>query len=427
MIGIHLEGKKDASLLNWTLKRPFPPEKVRIVLPFASSPCVRVQESVEFGQKIAEPEGEEGVAAYASLSGTVEKIAPALNAFGKEALTLEIRRHGEPKTHTYVSKPRKNWENLPLEESLKILKDAGLVSMDRLMEPLHVKIRRSRKAKPGKLILNGCEPEPYVTCEHLLTTSHPVEILKGAELLRVMTGAEKICMLIEENKSEVLELVKSKIYFLKWNHFEVKTFPAIYPLDLREIFSDNGSIPVFSPSEAFAVYEAVALQKPFYERIVTVAGECIVEPRNLWLPLGISLRDAIQACKGVMREPHKVIMGGPMSGFAQKDLEPSVLAGTDAVLALPKEIAQSKPEEPCIRCGKCAEVCPASISPAMITLAIEHKVFDAALVWGLDRCTECGNCHYICPSQRPMLKLLRSVIDQSEKAVPKRKSHVPLR
>ncbi|MDD5225715.1 MAG: SLBB domain-containing protein, partial [Candidatus Omnitrophica bacterium] len=160
-------------------------------------------------------------------------------------------------------------------------------------------------------------------------------------------------------------------------------------------------------STAFAVYEAVAQQKPFYERVVTVGGECVVEPRSLWLPIGISFHDAIHACKGVMREPQKVLMGGPMAGTAQRTTEIPVMAGTNAILALPKEIAKEESEAPCIRCNLCVDHCPVSLSPAMITLASEQKEFSVAEEWNVMECIECGNCAYVCPSKRPMLELIR--------------------
>jgi electron transport complex protein RnfC len=152
----------------------------------------------------------------------------------------------------------------------------------------------------------------------------------------------------------------------------------------------------------------VAQQKPFYERVVTVGGECVVEPRSLWLPIGISFHDAIRACKGVMREPLKILMGGPMAGTAQRTPEVSVMAGTNAILALPPEVVREELAEPCIRCNRCVDHCPVFLSPVMITLAAEQKVFPIAKGWNVADCIECGNCAYVCPSKRPMLELIRA-------------------
>ena len=291
------------------------------------------------------------------------------------------------------------------------------------MEPVHAKLRRHPGART--VIINGCEPEPYITCEQVLTMSHPVEILKGAELLRKASGAEKIVFALEDCNLEVIELIKSKIYFLKWENAEVWSVPALYPQGLEGTLLQawfpgiEKEAVVFPASTAFAVYEAVAQQKPFYERVVTVGGECVVEPRSLWLPIGISFHDAIHACKGVMREPQKVLRGGPMAGTAQRSDEVSVMAGTNAILALPKEVAKEEAEEPCIRCNLCVDQCPTSLSPVMITLAAERKEFAVAQEWNVASCMECGNCAYVCPSKRPMLQLIRLARELSKPAVPR--------
>lgn len=410
--GIRLERKKDTSLLNWNLKRPYPPEKIRIPVPAFSQPCVQVGEVVQLGQRIAQPEGPEGVSLHSGMSGTVETIASFPGGLGKDERMIEIRRQGEPKVFP-PGEARKGWAEIPAEELPKIFQNSGLVTTDPLMEPVHAKLGRHSGA--GTIIVNGCEPEPYITCEQVLILSHPVEILRGAELLKKTVGAKKIIFALEESNLEMIELIKSKIYFLKWEHVEVRTVPALYPQGLESTLlqawfpGNEETAVVFPASTAFAVYEAVALGKPFYERVVTVGGECVVEPRSLWLPVGISFHDAIHACKGVMREPQKILMGGPMAGTAQRNDKVSMMAGTNAILALPKEVAKEDNEEPCVRCNLCADHCPISLSPAMITLAAEQKEFLVAKLWNVADCIECGNCAYVCPSKRPMLELIRSV------------------
>jgi Na+-translocating ferredoxin:NAD+ oxidoreductase subunit C len=441
--GIRLERKKDASLLNWNLKRPYPPEKIRIPIPPFAEPCVKPGQVVQTGQKIAvpiptnrseaeigavpatvhqkkikvekEPQNAEGVNLHAGMSGLVEKIAVFPSATGTEIQMIEIRKHEEPKTLPLLEM-RKGWEEIPAKELLEIFQNSGLVTTDPFMEPVHAKLGRHAEART--ILINVCEPEPYITCEQVLTQTHPLEILKGAGLLKKAIGAKKIIFALESCNLETIELIKSKIYFLKWDHAEVRTVPALYPQGLESTLlqtwfpGEEEKAVVFPASTAFAVYEAVAQQKPFYERVVTVGGECVVEPRSLWLPIGISFHDAIRACKGVMREPQKILMGGPMAGSAQTTMEVPIMAGTNAILALPKEIAKEETEvlarEPCIRCNLCADHCPVLLSPAMITLAAGKKEFAVAEEWGVEECIECGNCAYVCPSKRPMLKLIRS-------------------
>jgi electron transport complex protein RnfC len=411
-IGIRLERKKDASLLNWNLKRPYPPEKIFVPIPLAASPCVRTGDKVEIGQKIATPQSPEGVSVHASISGTVERVAAFPDSFGKKSLMIEIHRPRESKPHP-AWELRKDWEQVRAEKIPEILRDSGLMTTDPRLDPVHVKLASHAGTKT--VLINLCDPEPYITCEQVLAMSHPVEILRGAELLRKACAAEKILVAIESCNQEMAELIKSKIYFLKWTHVEVRTVPALYPQGLENALlqawfpGDEGRAVTFSTSTAFAVYEAIALQKPFFERVVTVGGECVVEPRSLWLPLGISFRDAIHACKGVMREPSKVLMGGPMAGEVQANLEVPVTAATGAILALPREIVKDEIREPCIRCNRCVDHCPVLLSPAMITLAVETGEFAVAREWNASDCIECGVCAYVCPAKRPMLELIRRV------------------
>ena len=418
--GIRLERKKEASLLNWNLKRPYPPEKIHAPIPFDSLPCVRVGEQVHTGQKISEAQGSHGVSVHAGVSGVVEKISAFLSPRGNESLMIEIRRQGEPKISP-VHEPRKGWEEIPAKELLWIFQHSGLVTTDPQEEPVHAKLQRHAGAQT--LIINICEPEPYVTCEQVLAMSHPLEILKGAELLRKVCGAKKIVFALENTNLETIELIKSKIYFLKWEHAETRIVPALYPQGLDAVLLQawfprkEDQAVIFPASTAFAVFEAVVTGKPFYERVVTVGGECVVEPRSLWLPLGISFHDAIHACKGVMREPLKVLMGGPMAGTPQGTTEVPVTAGTTAILALPKEVAKAEDEAPCIRCNLCVDHCPVSISPAMITMAAEKKEFGIAAEWNASACIECGVCSYVCPSKRPMLDLIRQACAHGKPAV----------
>jgi electron transport complex protein RnfC len=435
-------------LLNFNLKRPYPPDKIRIPIPAFSEPCVKVGQTVQTGQKIAEPQGPEGVSFHAGMSGTVEKIAVFSSATGSGKRMIEIHKHGEPKTLP-SAEIHKGWDEISAEKLPRIFQHSGLVTTDPLMEPVHAKLRRYVGAKT--IIINGCEPEPYITCEQTLILSHSLEILKGAGLLKKALGAETILFALESCNLEMIELIKSKIYFLKWEHIEVRIVPALYPQGLESTLlqawfpgavpipihrsgTEIGAVPtarmekkvkggtedeavVFPASTAFAVYEAVAQQKPFYERVVTVGGECVVEPRSLWLPIGISLHDALHACKGVMREPQKILMGGPMAGTAQVTTEVSVMAGTNAILALPGEVVKEETEMPCIRCNLCVDHCPVLLSPAMITLAAEQKELATAEEWNVAECIECGNCAYVCPSKRPMLKLIRSARVLSDPAV----------
>lgn len=389
--GIKLEGKKDATLIPWTIVRPSPPRRVRIPLKegnLVAEPRVQVGERVRVGEKIAESEGAHGVALHASVSGKVSEIGEA----------IEIQSDGKDETIPQIGQERFHWESLPGAEIIRILQESGI-------EP-------PARSPVDQLILNGCESESYLTSDHSLMMSHPVEILRAGEILRRALEAKDLILVLEDNKKEVVELFKSKIFFHNWSKARVVVFPARYPQEderilIRELAGSGAKTAVQNVGLAYAVYEAVVLQKPFYERVVTITGECVAQPRNFWIRIGTLAEEAVKYTRGFLREPEKVILGGPMTGQEIDTLDRPLLKGTRAVLGLPKEVARPEKVEPCIRCNRCVESCPESISPVMITLAAEKDLFDTARDYGASLCTECGNCSYVCPAKRPMVELIQ--------------------
>lgn len=425
--GIHLEGKKDASRFEWTIHRPYPPSRVLISLSQAEGPppipCVRSGDCVRLGEEIASPSHENAVALHASLAGRVAAIGTFPHPLLGESEGIAIEAEEPEQVIPQWGIERNGWQDMGPEELERLFQQTGLLDLSpegkpaagrgRLEGiPLHRKTASARRMGKSTLLVSGCDPEPYLAASYCLMMSHPVEILKGAEILRRAACAGRVILALTEDQLQAAELMRSKIYFLKWNHFEVKLLPDLYPLAWEEVRVPDSQALFCSVDSAFAAYEAVALQKPFCERVVTVGGECTMESKNFWVRIGTPFQELIHACRGFLREPSKVLAGGPMTGEPQSSLEAPVLKTTPALLALPAEVARPAKVLPCIRCGLCLEVCPVEISPAMITLAAESDLFDLAREYGLGLCTECGNCTYICPSQRPMVELIRYAASQ---------------
>lgn len=411
--GIKLEGKKEATTMPWTIARPWAPKRVRIPLcgsvPVSLRSLVKEGERVMRGQKIAEPKDENSTAAHASLSGKVNQIASFPHPLFENFEAIEILSDGKDEPAQGAGQERAGWESLEPHRIVEILRDLGVTS---LLPILTHSI--------DTLIVNGCESEPYLTSEYCLMMSHPSEILKGAEILRRALGAKDVILAVEDNKEDAAELFKSKI-FLARSNVRVKMPPARYPqgnekILIREILGrriHHGDHPaksevvVFDIATAHAAFEAVVLQKPFYETVITIGGECVVQPQNFWLRAGTLVEDAIKYSKGFLRKPAKTILGGPMSGTELLTLDVPVLKRSAAILGLPPEVAKPESIEPCIRCGLCVDNCPTYISPVMITLAAEKDLFDVAQEYDARLCIECGNCSYVCPSKRPMVELIQ--------------------
>lgn len=419
--GIRLQEKKEASLLNWTIRRPHnPPEKVIISLAQAGAPaakpCVKQGDKVIAGEKIALPEHRDSAAVHASISGEIKAVDLFPHPLLGEALGIEIYsdRRDEKAVPAAAAQERHDWEKISAEKLTELFRDNGIVDLAS-GHPIHSQIRGPENV--SDLLLNACEPEPYMTADYSLFMAHPLEILRGALLLQRASGAEKVIFFLRQTQLEAVELLRSKIYFLKWKNFEVEVLPALYPYGADELLVSDWKAKtpagkdahplVLNIATAYAVYEAVVMEKPFYERVITVGGECVVEPRNVWARNGTEFNELIKQCRGLLRAPGKVIMGGPMKGTALASLNVPSLKETRMILALPKEITKPEEPDPCIRCARCLEACPVGISPAMITLAAEQDLFSVAGEYGADFCIECGNCSYVCPSKRPMLELIR--------------------
>lgn len=409
--GLRLQGKKETTLLGWTIRRIPNPKKIFIPLrqdaERFSIPCVSTGEVVKIGQKIAEPGNPFSLPLFSSIPGVVKSIhAEALHPFGGncEAIEIEAEPGNLKNSETFSERP--HWNEEDRESLLRLFQENGLVDLDEGLPSLHLKAT----AKMKTLILNACEPEPYQTSEHALMMSHPLEILKGAEILRRAAEAEQILILIQDDKLEVAETLKSKIYFLKWKNVEVEVIPSLYPHGKSAMLVRRYQQEVFNIATAYAVYEAVVMQKPFYERVVTVAGECVIEPKNIWARIGMDFESVLKAGKGLLRAPEKLIAGGPMSGKALASSEAVLTAQVSALLALPHELVRKSSSEPCIRCGDCVSVCPVNIHPAFISIAAERGLKALGLGYGAEQCVFCGNCSYVCPSQRPMMELIESVM-----------------
>ena len=441
---IVLAGKKELFLHDWKIRSGKIPSKVILPLNDCGGaevvPCVGVGDRVCVGQKIAEPVDCEGVFVHASIAGEVTRIGLLPHPVFGKAPAVEITALKTETVLPEIGGHREGWQHLSAEELTGIFRDCGLTEMTPAPVPLHAKIMKRSGEKNGRIIINACESEPYVASAYALIMSHPMEFLKGIEILRRAWGAENALIVTEDDKLEAADLLKSKIYFLKWPNYRVEVVRSAYPQDMeapmlealglkpaqRSGKAQGAADAIHDAATAYAVYEAVVLQKPLYERVVTVGGECLFEPKNLRLRLGMSLAEALANCRGLLREPGRLLMGGPMRGVETPDREVPVIKGTQAVLALPAETVLRGSEEACIRCGRCLESCPVDLSPAMMTLAAERGLLENAKQYGLTACIECGNCAYVCPSKRPMLRRIREArASVSIPGIPTRKGHRP--
>lgn len=412
--GIRLPGYKERSLVTTHIAKPHPPRFVTISIPAdrlgSYQICVREKDQVFLGSKIAEPLSEKLPWIHASVSGRVSQISSG-------AIRIES---DEANTFSSDISPHQNLVSNPAA-MIDWMREAGVCDMGVEGLPLHVLLNDAKLSGARTLVLNGCESEPFLTSDHVLMLNHPNEILKGVELLKAMSGAVEAVIAIEENKLEAAEVLNTKNYTLKLEHIKVIHLPDFYPQGANRMLGEtilgkkllpgqsllSAGILVLNIATAYAVYEAVYLGKPAYERVVTVTGPCIAEPKNIWARIGTPISEIIRHAKGLLRDSVRLILGGPMTGNAISDLETPISLSTQGVVALSLEMLAPSEEGACIRCGKCLDVCPVQIDPQMIVAALRAGDFNLAGEYGLGRCIGCGACSSICPAGIQIAKRIR--------------------
>jgi electron transport complex protein RnfC len=224
---------------------------------------------------------------------------------------------------------------------------------------------------------------------------------------------------IEDNKPEAVEIFSKECSSTPGMH--VQTLKTAYPQGGEKTLIKNvlkkevprGQLPfdlgvvVQNVGTVYAVYEAVYNHKPLYERVVTVAGSCLTNPKNLLVRIGTPIKNLIEFCGPLQEEPAKIVIGGPMMGLAQYSDDVPVIKSTTGVILFNKKEAKATEESDCIRCGACIRGCSQGLMPCMINLAVERELWDQVANLGVLDCLECGCCSYVCPANRYLVQSIK--------------------
>jgi electron transport complex protein RnfC len=391
-------------------------------------PVVEKKDQVKKGQVIAESGGFVSAPVHAPTSGKIKSIDRYPNPVGTDMDAVVIEPDGKDEWIEGCNVERE-LEGLGGEEIKDYIQKGGLVGMGGATFPTHVKLSPPDNKPIDLLILNGAECEPYLTADHSLMLEKTEEIIEGAALFASVINVGEVVVAIEKNKPDAIEKVRSAV--ADRAGFSVEALDVVYPQGAEKqlIFGLTGrSVPagglpmdvgvlVQNVGTARAAYQAVRYNRPLIERVVTVTGSGIEEPKNVLAPIGATFGDLISFCGGMSEDAGKVISGGPMMGVAQYSLDVSVTKGTSGVVILPRsEIAQYV-SDPCVRCGKCVTVCPMNLNPSKLSILIERMRFEEAGEINANDCIECGCCAYVCPSRRPIVQHLRRAKAELRKMV----------
>ena len=378
-------------------------------------------DKVVTGQLIAEAGSFMSANIHAPVSGTVTAVDMVPNGQGLRQVMITIKREGDDwaegidRSETLVREC-----TLSAQEIVARIKDAGIVGMGGATFPTHVKLSIPPGKKAESLIINGVECEPYLTSDHRTMLEHGEELLVGVTILMKAIAVEKAYIGIENNKPDAIahlrrlaqgykgiEVVPLKVKYPQGGEKqlivaitgrEVPPPPAL-PIDVGAV--------VCNASTTYAVYQAVQKHKPLIERVVTITGKGVREPKNLLTRMGTPVSALLEAAGGMPEDTAKIIGGGPMMGRTMINIDSPVMKGTSGILLMNEKDAQRKPMRNCIRCSKCVSVCPMGLEPYLLMKLSQFNFTDRLEEEKVMDCIECGSCSFTCPSDRPLLDYIR--------------------
>ena len=432
--GVHPPENKDLTKDKSIEDMPVP---ARVVIPLqqhTGAPCepiVQIGDKVKEEQKIGESKAFVSAPVHASISGKVTAIEPHPHpVMAKDMMAIVIEKNPESAgVAAGFSLRTGNWNELTPQRIREKIKEAGIVGLGGAAFPTHVKLSPPPEKKIDTVILNGCECEPCLTNDHRLMLEKTSEILEGLKIILKVLGVNRACIGIESNKPDAIKKIESAAHSRQPTdkNIEVVALKVKYPQGsekqlIKAILNrevPGGGLPfdvgviVQNVGTAFAIYEAVVMDKPLIERVITVTGNGIKEPKNLRVRIGTPFSQVIEYCGGLTQDScsgpiyptTKVIMGGPMMGLAQYTLDVPVVKGTSGILVLRGE--EIEKEGPCIKCGRCVDICPMYLMPNRIGDYAEIDNFEICKEYGLMDCMECGACAYVCASRRPLIHLIK--------------------
>ena len=399
------------------------PEPDILVIPMSQhigAPCkplVKKNDLVKKGQKIGDNQGL-CVPVHASVSGKVKSVEAKPHSNGTTVMSVVIENdHLGTLDESIQPRTQAEVDALSPEELISIIREAGIVGMGGASFPTHVKLSGGI-GKVDTIIVNAGECEPYITADDRLCREMPEKLISGIQIIMKILGLKQAHIGIENNKSEAIRALKANVAD---SGVVVDVLPAMYPQGAEKQLIQSitgrqvpsGGLPaavgcaVFNAATCKAIHDAVYDGMPLIQRVVTISGDILIEPKNLLVPIGTSYEALLDAC-GRSEIPYKILSGGPMMGVTQYDASVPTIKACNAITVLGYKNRYNVHDAQCIRCGKCIDVCPMRLMPVLMYKAVYSNHVEEMKDTNLMDCIECGCCAYNCPACVPLVLAFRS-------------------
>jgi electron transport complex protein RnfC len=414
--GVHPPAPNPARLDSHSVGLPIPE---RVILPLQSiagrrfRPRVKPGQHVKTGQVVGIAEESDEFPLHATVSGRVEEFMGHPTPYGTDMPTLSIR--SDPgRQHPVPGDLHESHDSPSVDEMLERIREAGVSGMGGSGTPTHTRLARAQKKHIAMVIVNGTETDPALSSDFRTMAEHTKDLISGIQVLLSVTGASRAVVALTKRRAAALPSLRKQIRRIKAVSVSIveDRYPVSHPFALIRCVTGKNLRPGDTPADVglylqnasttVALSLAVRRRVPLVERIVTVCGDGIREPKNIRVRIGTPIRDVIKHCGGAVSSDVRLLAGGPMRGRMLRTDEVPVLADTPGIMVM-RIASPLRPDPlPCITCGRCVTCCPMRLVPFRIAHFATLEDVGGAFRHGIDRCIHCGCCSYICPSMRPL-------------------------
>ena len=421
--GVHPPSHKGATAHQTIRRMPFPD---RLIIPLnqhigkPAKLLVKKGQEVVRGEPLASADGFVSVPIHAPATGRIHDIRLMPSARGEQAMAIILDVYTAATQEVLWRRPVE-LSALDPREMIQAIQDMGMVGLGGAAFPSHVKLSIPEEKSVDTLVVNGCECEPYLSCDHRTMLESPRELMRGIRYAMQATGVSKAIVGVEENKMDAVKLLRKHLH--AQSDISVEAVETKYPQGSEKMLIKSligrevpaGGIPldigvvVNNVGTLAAIGKLLPLGEGLTERVVTVTGPGVDRPGNYMIPLGTPIGFVLEQV-GYSGGANEFILGGPMMGPSVSDMDVPVTKGTSGLLVLnePEIEQETRRIWPCIKCGRCLNACPMHLNPAYLGLLAAKREYEAmAQEYHLNDCFECGCCSYVCPSNIPLVQHFR--------------------